>query len=566
MSNSLIRKACWFSLWALGNATTCAYAIDPLPLQLQWNVDPKLDVRWHHVDDPPRLDVDRNHFASPLAEKRLFAAQSTLRFLHHPKLDRNDVANAMLARLEQGEPNETVRKAMVSALCAVGDAAQAKEVWKIAQKYPDVALLVEQGLVRWKAKDAIDVWKQRLERKSAGRLDDELVVACSGVGAARDSTCLDLLTAIVEDIAQPDIVRLEAAKAIDSIDSNDRLDLAMRLRKTKTNLSDLIAVSLVANQSQELGQERLIEFMSNMYSDGSQNAQRLAFDWLCRYDTSAAQAKAIEVLGKADSEIRRRAIQIVSSNDNPHQFRTLVKALNDINPELRQLAREYLLKFASTSPENEASVKDMVGVALGLPHWRAKEQCIRLAVELGESQHAGRILELLDHPEPDLALTAAWGLKHLGKDNAVLAKMLEHAEKWSTNLNEQPALRVAHLLEAFGMRRYRPAQELLLRCVPRAQGDYHMVNRISGTWAAGRMWEHESNPNLTRLLLQRITDKNNQNPEFESIRYASTLALGFVADPSTRDTIDAMDEPGQPIGTATEWALRRIDERKPSEK
>ena len=62
-------------------------------------------------------------------------------------------------------------------------------------------------------------------------------------------------------------------------------------------------------------------------------------------------------------------------------------------------------------------------------------------------------------------------------------------------------------------------------------------------------------------LLWRISDKNNLSPESESIRFAATLSLGFLADPSSHQILDAMNELDRPIGVATEWDIRRIDAR-----
>ena len=48
-----------------------ATATDLIPLALNWNVEPKLDVNWRTEAQPGKLDLDFRHFDSPMTDVRL---------------------------------------------------------------------------------------------------------------------------------------------------------------------------------------------------------------------------------------------------------------------------------------------------------------------------------------------------------------------------------------------------------------------------------------------------------------------------------------------------------------
>lgn len=536
-----------------------ANATDLIPIALNWNVEPKLDVNWRTEVEAGKLDLDVRHFDSPMADVRLNAAQKLLRSLQHPSLDKKVLSDAIARRLEKGETQRAVQKALVSSLCEVDDGSQASLLWRIASTEPELSSIVERSLVRWKSPLGLELWRSRVGADHSN--DQNVLLSCRGLAVVGTQDDLLRLVKEVESPLRNDAIRFEAALAISALSQSDLLPLAQRVREQNSSTSNLLAALLLRTQPMDRNGPSVQAFYDHLLESGDGPAQRVAYEWHCEYSPDRAHAIAFEMLSKHDTGIRRQAVALMRTKHDEQSFRTLIEALNDTNSDIRQMARENIVFFANQSESNERKVIEMIDVVLGRKNWQAKEQCIRLAVEFKQSQYAPRIVELLDHPESDLTIVAAWGLKHLADDENVLSEMLRHAEKWAETFNEPHAIRVAHLLEAFGIHRFPPAQALLLRCVPRTD-KFHRVNRISGTWATGKMWESQSNPGLLSQLHARISDKNNLSPESESIRFAATLSLGFVADPSSRPILDAMNEPDQPIGFATEWAIRRIDARR----
>ncbi len=126
---------------------------------------------------------------------------------------------------------------------------------------------------------------------------------------------------------------------------------------------------------------------------------------------------------------------------------------------------------------------------------------------------------------------------------------------------ERDLRRMAHLFEAMGLRLYQPAKPMLVPFIPK-DPNRGMITRMTAIWACGRLWENSENKEVTDELEARIADKTSMFPESAMCAFASTLALGYIADPETREQLVRCNEASpSPVFFATEWALKRIDER-----
>jgi len=542
------------------------HAAEPIKIQYMWELDPKLDIDWWPEKRPVVPESLESRLESPRAEVRFAASQTLLRFSEHPSLDKLKMSRALIARLEKGEPESSVRLGLVSALCQLGRAEDAKRLWDIGNQDGLVLPTIEKALMEWKQPFAVQLWRNRLvERKCT---EQELTRACAGLGSVGTQDDLANLSSLVMDGTQSATVRLVAAEAIGELSKSSQLRLAQSLRARPALHTDLFAISVLGRQPNSEDGEATQQFVSDVAEHGSLLAQRAAYRWMCDMLPEEAQGRAREFFQRDDSEIRRLSLLQVNRTDHEDAIPILSAALSDPNPNLRQIAREQLLVFANRSDVHEQRVKDVIGPELAKDDWRSIAQSIRLAVELRQPQHAFRILELLDHPRVEVSVPAAWALSHLGTEETVLAKMLEHASYWTKRMqskdpltppiNEYDFRRIGHLLEGLGVHRYTPAQSTLMLYVPRKE-PFGLISRITGTWAAGKMWEGEKNEVLAKELCARIADKNNLFPEAMSVRLVATIALGFLSDRTTREALVINDEPGDPIGFATTWALERMD-------
>ena len=214
----------------------------------------------------------------------------------------------------------------------------------------------------------------------------------------------------------------------------------------------------------------------------------------------------------------------------------------------------------------------MVAKGLEADEWRSAEQALRLAVDLELAVHVPRMLSLLDHWRPEVCITAAWALRNLAEEESALDAMLKHAQVLTAKLSgtadrengfsEVDLRRVAHLLEALGSRQYAPAQATLLQYVPKNGQRMGLITRMAGIWACGKMWQGQENRKLSDELQSRVADNMSMNAELESVRFAAMLALGWIADPRSRETIEEYAVPeSSPIGRAGKWALERLEKR-----
>ncbi len=543
-------------------------AREAVPIRYRWEVEPKLDFVWIQPTPPFLIDVQPKFFFSEIDDIRLNAAQTILRFPSNPRLDRPSLLVAILKRLNEGEPNLTVEHELLAAACLLDDGSRSDLLWQAALKSPLSQRMVERALVRWHRPEALSIWRKRIA--DANTPVHDLLLACQGIGEVGTEEDIPSLRALALSGIQNSEVRIAAAKSIGQLGSVVDLPLAQKLRQAKTEFADYLAALAVprgkrSNDGYPLPNQETVGFMTALANSESQIAQRAAYAWLCELVPSQASEISTQFIESPDSELRRLALRVVATTDHEKRFAIGLSLLRDPHPEIRDEARGHLRDWAEKSGENERVLKQAISEELMKSDWRSLVESIRLMVELEDDRYLDRFIDLLDHPRPEVGIAAAWGLSRLAHEHGILSKMLIHARHWTDvfKTSEKPVdehhrRRVAHLLESFGVERFAPAQPLLMEYVPRNDG-LGLIVRIAGTWGAGRMWEKSDHPQLARLLCKRIADKNNPNPEYATIRYAATLALGYLADPATREDLITNDEPGGPIGYATAWAVQQLD-------
>ena len=280
--------------------------IEPIKIQYMWEVDPNLDIDWwpeQRTVLPESLD---SRLESPRVEVRFAAAQSLLRFSEHPSLDKLKMSRALMARLEHGEPESSVRLGMVSALCQLGSAEDAKRLWSIGKQDGLVLPTIEKALTHWKQPDAVQLWRNRLlERKCT---EQELTRACAGLGSVGTQDDLANLSSLVSDGTQSTTVRLVAAQAIGELSQSSQLRLAQSLRATPALHTDLFAISVLGRQSDKADSDATQEFVFDVAEHGSLLAQRAAYQWICDMIPEKAQTRARDFFQRDDSEIRRLSL------------------------------------------------------------------------------------------------------------------------------------------------------------------------------------------------------------------------------------------------------------------
>lgn len=543
--------------------TTTGWPIDPIEIEYLWQSQPSLNFDWQGPPGVPNVYVSAENLNASSANERIKAAQSIVRAPNSRSLDKPAILNALLARLKAGEPDPLVRIELIAAACELDDGAHAQQLWESAQTEPDASAVVERACIRWRNALPLDRWRKVLSKNES--TDHELLHAIEGIGATGTNTDVIALQSLALDGTRSAPMRLASARALGQVASDDQMPLAKKLKASSAQYGQLMAIEVLAHTSTS----GTTEFVQDIAQHGLPIAQRAAYHWLCKHDMSTAQRLAEEFLKHVDPAIRLAALEQITLAATDSTLPALFAAFHDQNTNVRLAARLHVLTCVDRSDETKQRALALLSEAMQEKEWRALEQAIRLAVELHQISYCDRLMTLLDHERGEICISAGWALRNLAEDEAILHRMLDYVKQFTTqlmsdatgNITEKDFRCCAHLLEAFGHRKFEPAKETALRYVPKVFR-LGLITRMAAVWTCGRLWENSENKNLTQELHARIADKNTQFPESPSVRYVATLALGWIADADSRDPLVKWDEfKPTPIGHATEWALKRIDDR-----
>lgn len=549
----------WLGI-ALGWSTS-APATDPITVEYLWQSQPTLDFDWRGPPVVPNIDVKPQLIEAHSVRDRMRAAQNLLRAPNSASLDRPAVLKALISRLQAGESHRTVRTEMIAAACELDDGTSAELLWKLARGDADAEVVVQRACVTWRSALPLDKWRQCVN--STTSTEQELLLALEGVGATGADADVPQLKSIVLDGTRAPAIRLASARAIGSVATSDQLSLAQELKVSSVEFADLLSIEVlrkspVANAS---------AFVQAIAVHGSQPAQRAAYRWLCEREANTAQQMVEPFLKHADSAVRLLALQQITLANNDKTLPALFDAFHDLSPGVRDAARVHVLTCADRGAEHAQLALSLLKNALEESDWRALEQAIRLAVELKQNSYCDRLMSLIHHESAEVCITAGWALRNLAEEEAILARMLEHVNELTDKLLNKPGNDItemhlrcaAHLLEAFGHRKYEPAKTTVVQYVPKVFR-LGLITRMAAIWSCGRLWENAENKQLIKQLHERIADKNSMFPESLSVRFIATLALGYIGDAESRGPLVTWDEPKPtPIGYATEWSLKRID-------
>lgn len=538
-------------------------AAEPVPFEYAWQSLPQLDIDWWHRTPEGRVSVTPAQLQAQRAMDRLVAAQDLLRLPASPNLDKPAIIQAAMRELAGQRLSPTLRLEYLALVCEFDTTgSQADKLWSQVQQEVVARGLVEQWLAKCKQPQANGVWRGRLTDPQVNEW--EIGLALKGLAVTGSPADVAALTTVVSDKTWALGIRLQAARAIGALADSDQLDLAKRLRESSSDQGDLLAIEVLGQRPIAAADQLVIDVIDR----GSGPAQCKAYAWLCACAPEIAIVRAQDYVAHREPEVRRLSMQQLSRSSDPQVLALLSARLNDSHPDLREMARLQLLNRADSDLEQRRAIMDLVARGMQTEAWEGLEHWIHLTVDLQHPDQEKRLLELLEHPHKPTGVLAAWALRHRALSEDTWASMLEHAQLWTERIRNPPAdelnveedlRRMAHLLEAFGIKRYAPAQKMLLVYVPKDDQRMGMITRMAGLWACGRMWENSENKPLVQQLITCISDKQSMFPEPESVRFAATLALGWLADPESRDAVVAQQEaPPSPIAPATQWALQRM--------
>ncbi len=552
----------WLVIFTIlvGNMTSGRFlpAQQTQELQHFWEIDPLLEDTWQLLQQHPPMRFDLAGLDSPLAETRLSVAQQLCRVHDNPNFKEHaDAGKKLLAKLNSGEANVQIRRAMVSAAMLVGDASYAAPLWDLVKEDPMVSGTVERALVKWKSPAAIATWRQRAHDATAP--SGELLVAIEGLSLVGSEVDVPDLVRILTDHRLSSACKLHASRALGAIVTEGQNALAQHILDSNVDQRHLLAALVLSGHSGETTTAQLKYIIEN----GSASAQGVAYRTITNVNLDVALDYAPALLASNDNILRELAIKVLQQRVSASNLQLQATALDDRNPSIRQLVTQNLL---SSAAQGEREIVDkIVTQYLDSATWTGVEQAIMLTVGLQDRSRCESLLHLLDHPHPEVSMRAGWALMKLAEDSVVLARMLEHTqimtEKFAASepVSETDQIRLSYLFESFGRNLYRPAYDMLLRYVPKDNFKFGVISRASAIWALGKMNRDQDNSVLRVALHQRIQDAAPLLPEDLLVRYTSTLACGEMGQADTLKVIELYGAGYRdPLSVASRWACDRI--------
>ena len=555
-------------------------------------------------DVPVQAEVLHPRLQGLLAEAleqpdRLTRLEALADVVHHHLTDLSPRVGEMLS----GE-DPLLRGSALRALVALDARDQAEAVLAVlresrweARGEADVLLAADRALARWRVDAAVPAWSARLEEgKAPAALLQSAAAGLGGAPVAEAESAWQLLTAVVRDAQRPPSLRLICARsaAVLEVAALQKESVAAALIERAGAIEQLLAAEILQEIDSSGAAGQLVELATS----GEPAARVAAMRALLRVAPRTLAERAEPLLGAEDAETRRLALRAIKNRPQAGSIAPVASVLDDLHPAVRREARLVLLAFAGEADLADGVrqvARDMLvrsgpapGSAAAGPSWRAVEQAAMISAALGDKPSAQPLAALLAHERFEVRLAAVVALRQLNVKAThasvlrlvrdLVPRQIEIQEKivalqlhrvgtddprrleavrlnFRADRNDQLGAEAA---QALGAWRLRAAEPFLRRVIPKKMRVGARF-RTAAIWALGHLREDGEEPALARQLLERAFDLSLTDPEFQSVRRASVIALGRMRAKSVVTGLrDRYENDGADIRSASRWALQRI--------
>ncbi len=455
-----------------------ALSADPARLIHRWEREPDLGTSWQFIPVISTPTVHPERLSSPLMSARLNEAQVAIRNSENPRLQGAEQSLPVLLEQLQSLPeNRSLRLTMASAAIALAKPADAEQLWERLRNNADTRPLIERALVDWKLPLAIESWRQRLASNAYAGTD--LLVAIEGIGALGDKQDQQPLEALLRDDRCLFATKLAIARALARVAPSGLENLATEVLKTNIKHRELLAVELLSLHTSDSAQAILRQMLNTEHLP----AQKIAYDTIAKNFPTLASEQAGEMLSRPDNNLRLKAVEVLNRHDDLDSLRLQALGLDDRNQVVRNTVRENMARKAEL-PQLRPLVDEVIAYHLNGKSPRATEQAIKLAVTLRETERCPHLFSLLEHPQLEITVYAAWALQELVDAPQIVEDIFKFTQPTTKRLSaresvsELEILRQSFLFEALGRNFYQPAAEELKLYVPKG--------RSTNGWAVSR--------------------------------------------------------------------------------
>ena len=501
----------------------------------------------------------RQALLRPEADYQHKAAETVARAFRYGIPGMTDLIPELETILTDDKSHSTARYSAANALIVLEAKSSAAKLLEVSQKHgADLRQLVEPALANWDFAPIREVWIKRLDSKQTFPRD--LKLAFRGLSTVGETAAVPAITKIATDILRPAHIRLEAARAAGQIASSDLESDAERSARDVRILPQvnrLCAAYLIAKHTSEPARRLFLEFAV----DKDPSLAAFALNRLNELNPELVLPLAIDSMKNADPKVREQGAICYLQLAQPDRIPPLADLLADASPVVRRLVGEGFVRL-DQDPKLSPVIRSESMRILSGERWQGQE---RAALVLGTLNHgvaASRLVQLLDSNRPEVMIHTAWALRKIADEDTIPAivdkivrQTTERRLRTIPGVDEQ----VAHLFEACGRMKARPAEAMMMAYVPK---DRRMdISRSSAIWALGELNAATPVEKVSGPLLDRILDNDPQNPENPFIKQVSIVSLVKMKEvervPALAKTVEKSTPPTA-VGIATRWALKEL--------
>ncbi|MAE67993.1 MAG: hypothetical protein CMJ18_27390 [Phycisphaeraceae bacterium] len=468
-------------------------------------------------------------------------------------------------------------------------------------------LITDSALAAWDHHPARETWMQRLVDPKA--TETVRLSAIRSLEAVRHEPAAAELQKIAMDRPQGPRLRVTAARALGAIATSGNESLVDELLGVDDvrTVDRLVAARILAKHEGEQAVAQLMALaqvatpLKARYEPQSRHDPSvvvLALTRLLEIDPLLIKPVGDALLLDRDASVRRLAAQAVIAQKTPHAVAQLGPLLNDLNPDLRIYVRRHLVDLAKlvhlSTPVRDAATTELSGTpwreleldpmaALVRESWRGHEQAALLLGALDHEAAADRLIDLLEYPRVEVRVAAGTALRRL-QVQETLPPVLEYAERaamWQVDRENAVAKhphigkgletkidvdqQMSQLMQLFGILKYRPAEQLMRRHVPKTKPiskRHGNAARGAAIWALGQLYRDNPDEALAGQLAERLNDTELLDPEVVEVRRASAITIGRMGTGAQNGTLETWLDMGKAsvdLGGACRWALMRIN-------
>lgn len=471
----------------------------------------------------------------------------------------------------------------------------------------DMILLVDPALASWHNESAPDEalqwWMARLNDAQASRA--ARVSAIESLATVRHAPAVPHLRRLALDSMLDASLRLAAGRALGRMVTEGLDSLAETLLGRGSLPDRVVATTIIAGHEDEMA----VALMRRMATDREPAVAYAALRRLVALDPMLVRDMVehihvpVDVADHRrgnvsnlrsladDPKIRRIAAQVLVHEATPESVNLLRPMLDDPHPDVRVYVRRSLVNLDHQN-KLKAAIRHIGVAALSgdeVDQWRGVEQAALLLGAIDHEQAAPALLDLMVAARPEVRVAAVIGLRRLAIPET-LPQVLAMAELISKGLEDVFALRsetsivnnakaapilqdavksigkydldrqVGHMMQMFGQMRYRPAEPLMRRHIPK--DSFGTQARSGAVWSLGLFHAGSGDRELAETLSERLSDVDPFNPERPLVRRFSAIALGRIKLPEFNEVLSDFLEAEYHVvhvGGACRWALIQIE-------